>query len=194
MTSEESLFYKELIDKCEFNRIQSPQKAQEYLALIGSLLNNKVYIIDPYLNNPDFIKYLILSSSKLKEIYILTDFSKTNGHNYSFIKNIFIEFCSNNNLKCKFFIKTLSDSNLKDFHDRFILADERGWIIGTSFNYLGDKQQSYIIDVDNHSSMKLLSNESKPKYSKLHYLKIHFREIWDSISYVLECEVPNVQF
>jgi hypothetical protein len=193
MNADESLFYNELISKFEFIRVQSYSKAQEYLSFIGSSLSDDVYIIDPYLNQPIHLESLILNANALVNVFILYDFDKS-VISRSDIKERFTEFCTNNNLKCKISLKSTSESSKNPIHDRFILSKERGWMIGTSFNHLGNRQ-SYIIDIDNSTFINRLVSDFKPKYSKLFYMKQHFLEMWKSIDNLIECEAPNdIQF
>jgi hypothetical protein len=193
MNQEENAFFNDLVNNLEFNKIQSFKKAKEYLRIIGSSLSGDIYISDPYLNEPQFIEDLILSSNELKTVHILFDLSYSKLSQNE-ITDRFIEFCVKNNLTCKFILKSTDLSSIIPFHDRFILSRERGWIFGTSFNYFGNRQ-SYVVDIDYFTLIKKLDPNFAPKFTKSHFLRIHFNDIWDLIKNYIICEAPNdIQF
>lgn len=177
MTQEEFVLEEEL----DLIKINSKNDVSKKLKKIGLVIKKYLYIIDPYLHDPSFLKHIIEIVCKqfpLLEIKIIFNYKICNEKkqlNYEDIQRAYYDYSVKQN-RYNITLKSYCDEKGHGFHDRFLFTELRCWNIGSSFNELG-ANETYIIDVD---YPRLTFDRTGIKKSDI--LLVRFKNIWGNLS------------
>lgn len=116
---------------------QIKQQKEEAKHLIRELINqakNRCYICDPYFSASDLVQFAFFIKNTGVELKILNSQDKMNKASATSLIEGIIEY--NGKPFQKIEMRTLKSNVL---HDRFVIADNEVWYIGTSLNQIGTK-------------------------------------------------------
>lgn len=121
------------------------EKARQVLQTIIDLARTECYICDPYFNANDFQKFILPLKSLNVNVKILNgkkqmekkreDDKKETDH-IKELKDVLIQYNEKvlgQPIQCKML------TGRGQLHDRFIIIDDRGWVLGASFSEFGNR-------------------------------------------------------
>ena len=114
--------------------------------------NDKILICDPYFGADELYKYVFRQRSLDVSVRILT--SKNINKEQARSLEEAIDKYNNMVNGCKVKCKVMRGQS--DLHDRFLIVDDRVWILGTSFNNFGERATT-IAMVPEESRAKIIS-------------------------------------
>lgn len=128
------------------------QKAQEVLMAIQNRANDKIVICDPYFGANELYKYVFRQRSLDVSVRILTskNINKEQAKSLKEAIDKYNKVVNGSEVKCKVM------RGQSDLHDRFLVVDDRVWILGTSFNNFGERATT-IAMVPEESRAKIIS-------------------------------------
>ena len=128
------------------------QKAQDVLMAIQNRANDKIVICDPYFGADELYKYVFRQRSLDVSVRILTskNINKEQAKLLKVAQEKYNKMVNGSKVTCKVM------RGQSDLHDRFLIVDDRVWILGTSFNNFGERATS-IAMVPEESRAKIIS-------------------------------------
>ncbi len=128
------------------------QKAQNILLKIQNLAYNRVVICDPYFGADEFYRYVFRQKSLDVNVWILTskNIGKDQAKSLNEAQSKYNQLTETDMVACRVM------RGISAFHDRFLIVDDRVWILGTSFNNFGERATSIAL-VSEEARAKIIS-------------------------------------
>jgi len=196
-------------DNVLFMRVGGRKARGACLRNIGALISGYLHIIDPYMFSPEDIDEMLeYTEGNLHTVKILTTARKT-FEDIIDERGAYHNLCDSFKRKCNEhgigtfglkFMEDYKDENQKDvtrlFHDRFIITENRCWMIGGSIKDMGIvnnntghtkriSKVSYILDFDyflknDTDVIKNIVTIASPLNKSSDVIKRHFTDYWNS--------------
>jgi len=180
----EKLLYKKMeenLDFAFFDGIAKDENIQRAKKFIESILNcskDKLYICDPYFDK-EVLESFVLGVKKVNvNVKILMAKTWEKQSDALQMKNMIDEYNQDTRLE-PISCKVMKGNS--DLHDRYIVADDVVWLIGTSLNNIG-KKISTIVKIPSRARLPVIEKIEKLWFSDKADL------LADSISEIHECE------
>ena len=128
------------------------KKAHDVLMKIQNTANRRVIICDPYFGAGELYNYVFPQSSLDINVWILTS-KNIDKHQAKALKEAqdkYNQLTDSDKVTCRVM------RGKSDLHDRFLIVDNRAWILGTSFNNFGERATSIAL-VPEESRAKIIS-------------------------------------
>lgn len=128
------------------------KKAHDVLMKIQNTANRRVIICDPYFGASELYNYVFPQSSLDINVWILTS-KNIDKHQAKALKEAqdkYNQLTDSDKVACRVM------RGKSDLHDRFLIVDNRAWILGTSFNNFGERATSIAL-VPEESRAKIIS-------------------------------------
>lgn len=111
-------------------------KAREVLIDIMNTAKTECYICDPYFNANDFADFVLPLKSLTVNVKILNCKKMLDNDRIGELSRFVAQYngkMESQNVQCRMML------GRGQLHDRFILTDDRGWILGSSFSEFGNR-------------------------------------------------------
>lgn len=128
------------------------KKAHDVLMKIQNTANRRVIICDPYFGAKELYHYVFPQNSLDVNTWILTskNISKNQAKALKEAQDKYNQLTDGEKVRCR-----VMRGN-SDLHDRFLIVDDRVWILGTSFNNFGERATSIAL-VSEESRKRIIS-------------------------------------
>ena len=128
------------------------KKAHDVLMKIQNTANRRVIICDPYFGASELYHYVFPQSSLDVNVWILTskNIDKIQAKTLKEAQDKYNQITDNEKVVCRVM------RGKSDLHDRFLIVDDRVWILGTSFNNFGERATSIAL-VPEESRKRIIS-------------------------------------